>query len=701
MVKYLVIVESPTKEKTLKKILGENYLIKSSKGHIVDLPKSKLGIDIENDFQPEWVTIPKQRSTVKELEKYSKDKDKIFLATDPDREGEAIAWHIAQKLKIKNDNNRVSFNEITERAISQAFKNPREIDLNMVDSQKSRRILDRLVGYKISPVLQEKRGKKGLSAGRVQSVALRLICGREEEILKFKEDEYWLISLLLNKTEDEQIIPFEAKLFSVDSKKITIKNKTEAMQIYAEVKNQNLYVKDIIKKKEYKNHPSSFTTSSLQQEAYNKLNFSIKKTMFIAQQLYEGIALGDKGNIGLITYMRTDSIRVSDEAQSEAKKYIEEKYGKNFAAPITNFGNDKKKNKNQTIQDAHESIRPTSVFNQPDLIKEFLSNDQYKLYLLIWKKFLASRMKAAYIENVTINIESGKYLFRASGSEILFKGFMIIYDEDDQDLNKLPELKEGDKLKIIKIEEKQYFTKPPPRYTEASLVKTLEKEGIGRPSTYVPIIDTIQHREYVEKINKKFNPTKLGITVNSFLIQYFSDVINVAFTAKMEKQLDEVEANDINWVDLLKTFWKTFSKDLEKVKLAPIIKLPPEISDEMCDKCGRKMLIKNGRNGKFLACSGFPACKNIKPFLDKIDINCPEEGCTGEIIRKKTKKGRMFYGCSNYPKCSFMTWNKPIDKKCPKCNSILVEVNNKKSGFYYKCSNSVCDYKNIIEEEKE
>lgn len=677
MVKYLVIVESPTKEKTLKKILGENYLIKSSKGHIIDLPKTKLGIDIENDFQPEYVTIPRQRSIVKELEKYSKDKDKIFLATDPDREGEAIAWHIAQKLKIKNDNNRVIFNEITERAVSQAFKNPREIDLNMVDSQKTRRLLDRLVGYKISPLLWKKIGKK-LSAGRVQSVTLRLICEREEEILKFKEDEYWLISALLNKTEDEEIKPFEAKLFLVDSKKITIRNKKEAMQICEEVKNQNIYVKDINKRKEFKNPQPSFTTSSLQQEAYHKLYFSIKKSMIIAQQLYEGIALGNKGNVGLITYMRTDSIRVSNEAKSEAKKYIEEKYGKNFAKSFENIEKDKKKIKNKTIQDAHESIRPTSVFNQPDLIKKYLSNDQYKLYSLIWQRFIASRMKAAYLEKITINIESGKYLFRASGSNILFKGFMIIYNEDNQDLNTPPDLKEGDKLKIIKIEEKQYFTKPPPRYTEASLVKTLEKEGIGRPSTYVPIVDTIQRREYVEKVNKNFIPTELGITVNSFLTQYFSDIISVAFTAKMEKQLDEVESNKKKWVDILKTFYKTFSKDLEKGNQAQRIKITQLFSDEICDKCGRKMLIKSGRFGKFLACSGFPDCKHTKSFLDKIGVNCPEEGCPGEIVRKKTKKGRIFYGCSNYPKCSFVTWNKPVDKKCPKCNSILVLDKNKK-----------------------
>ncbi|MHC2995368.1 MAG: type I DNA topoisomerase [Candidatus Atribacteria bacterium] len=699
MVKYLVIVESPTKEKTLKKILGENYLIKSSRGHIIDLPKTKLGIDIEYNFQPEYVTIPRQRSIVKELEKYSKDKEKIFLATDPDREGEAIAWHIAQKLKIKDDNNRVSFNEITERAVSHAFKNPREINLNMVESQKTRRLLDRLVGYKISPLLWNKIGKK-LSAGRVQSVALRLICEREEEIKKFKEQEYWLIDVLLKKIEDIKSNSFEAKLFSVNSKKITIKDKNEAMQICDDVRRQEIYVKNIEKKKEFKNASPTFTTSSLQQEAYNKLNFPIKKTMSIAQQLYEGIILGEKGSIGLITYMRTDSLRVSDEAKNEAKKYIEEKYGKEFARTIQVSKKRINKIKNKNIQDAHESIRPTSIFNYPELIKKYLKNDQYKLYNLIWRRFIASRMKAAYLEKISVDIESGKYIFRASGVKVLFKGFMIIYDKNNEDLRKLTTLKEGDKLELLDLKANQCFTKPRPRYTEASLVKILEKEGIGRPSTYVPIIDTIIRRSYVEKINKKFIPTDLGVTVNSFLIQYFSDIVDITFTSKMEKQLDEIESKGKKWIDILTKFYKTFSEDLKKANKAKKIKITPIYSEEVCDVCGRKMLIKNGRFGKFLACSGFPDCKNTKPFLNKIGVSCPEVGCSGEIIKRKTKKGRIFYGCSNYPKCSFMVWSKPINKKCPQCNSILIINKDKKRGFYYKCSNSNCSYQESPENYK-
>ncbi len=699
MAKYLVIVESPTKEKTLKKILGRDYTIKSSKGHLIDLPKTKLGIDIENDFKPEYVVIPKQRRILKELQGSVKGKEKVFLATDPDREGEAIAWHIAQRLNIKDAKSRVSFNEITEKAVSQSIKNPREINLNMVNSQKARRLLDRLVGYKVSPLLWKKIGKK-LSAGRVQSVTLRLICEREEEIAKFKIEEYWTIDALFRKIEDEKAEPFEAKLFSINSKKATINTKEEAANICEEVKNQEIYVKSINKKKESKNPQPSFTTSTLQQDAYNKLNFPIKKTMFIAQQLYEGITLGNKGNIGLITYMRTDSVRVSDEAKSEAKKYIEEHYGKDFAKSSQNLSKEKNKIKNVKIQDAHESIRPTYVFNHPESIKKYLTNDQYKLYNLIWQRFVASRMKAALLEKITIDIESGRYIFRTSGSKILFKGYMILYGQNNQDLDKIPDLKEKDKLKLLKIKENQSFTKPLPRYTEASLVKRLEKEGIGRPSTYVPTISTLQYRTYVEKVDKKFRPTELGITVNSFLVQYFSDIVNVAFTAKMEKQLDEVESDKKKWENVLDKFYKAFSNDLEKGSQAQKIEMPKVFSDEICDKCGSKMLIKNGRFGKFLACSGFPKCKNTKPFLDKIGMSCPDEGCSGEIIRKKTKKGRIFYGCSNYPKCSFVTWNKPINKRCPQCNSILVISINKKSGLYFKCSNSDCDYKEFKKEDK-
>jgi DNA topoisomerase-1 len=699
MTKYLVIVESPTKEKTLKKILGKDYTIKSSKGHLIDLPKTKLGIDIENGFQPEYVVIPKQRRALKELEESVKGKEKVFLATDPDREGEAIAWHIAQKLNVKEAKSRVSFNEITEKAVSQSIKNPREINVNMVNSQKARRLLDRLVGYKVSPLLWKKIGKK-LSAGRVQSVTLRLICEREDEIAKFKIEEYWTINAWFKKIEDEKAESFEAKLISINSKKATINTKEEATKICEEAKNQDIYIKNINKKKEFRNPHPPFTTSTLQQEAYNKLNFPIKKTMFLAQQLYEGINLDNKGNIGLITYMRTDSIRVSDEAKNEAKKYIEEHYGKDFAKLHQNLKTGKNKIKNVKIQDAHESIRPTFVFNYPESIRKYLTNDQYKLYNLIWLRFVASRMKAAYLEKITTNIKAGRYIFRTSGYRVLFKGYMILSDQNNQDLNKPPDLKEKDKLNLLKIKANQSFTKPLPRYTEASLVKRLEKEGIGRPSTYVPTISTLQYRTYVEKLNKKFKPTELGKTVNLFLIQYFSDIVNVAFTAKMEKQLDEIESDKKKWENILDKFYKTFSKDLEKGNQAQKIEMPKVFSDEICDKCGSKMLIKNGRFGKFLACSAFPKCKNTKPFLDKIGISCPEEGCSGEIIRKKTKKGRIFYGCSNYPKCSFVTWNKPINKRCPQCNSILVISSNKKSGLYFKCSNSNCDYKEFKKEDK-
>ena len=698
MTKYLVIVESPTKEKTLKKILGKDYTIKSSKGHLIDLPKTKLGIDVENNFNPEYVVIPKQRKVLKELQESSKGKEKVFIATDPDREGEAIAWHIALKLNVKDEKNRVSFNEITEKAVSQAFENPREINLDMVNSQKARRLLDRLVGYKVSPLLWKKIGKK-LSAGRVQSVTLRLICEREEEIAKFKIEEYWTINALLKKVEDEKAEPFEALLFSVDSKKATINSQEEATKICEEVKNQDIYVKNITQKKEYKNPQPPFTTSTLQQEAHNKLYFSIKKTMLIAQQLYEGINFGSKGNIGLITYMRTDSVRVSDEAKSDAKKYIDKNYGKEFAKSFQNTGKEKDKIKKVNIQDAHESIRPTYAINHPESIKKYLTNDQFKLYNIIWQKFIASRMKAAYLEKTTIEIESGRYIFRASGSKILFKGYLILNDENNQYSDKIPDLNEKDKLKLLKIEQNQSFTKPPPRYTEASLVKRLEKEGIGRPSTYVPTISTLQYRTYVEKIDKKFTPTELGITVNTFLVRYFADIVNIAFTAKMEKQLDEVESAQKKWEDVLKIFYKAFSVDLEKGDKAPKIKMPEIESDEICDKCRSKMLIKNGRFGKFLACSGFPKCKHTKPFLDKIGVSCPEEGCSGEIIRKKTKKGRIFYGCSNYPKCSFVNWNKPVNKRCPKCNSLLT-LNNKKGIVYFKCSSSDCDYKDFIKKDK-
>lgn len=696
MSKFLVIVESPTKEKTLKRILGKDYLIKSSKGHLIDLPKTKLGVDVENNFEPKYVVVPKQRGTLKELAKTIKGKEKVFLATDPDREGEAIAWHIAQKLDIKDINSRVTFNEITQRAVLKAINNPREINLNMVNSQKTRRILDRLVGYKISPLLWKKIERK-LSAGRVQSAALKLICDREAEIEKFKQEEYWVITAFFKETDNDKANAFEAKLFSVNAKKVKLNSEKEAGKAVGEIKKGNALVKRVDIKEDFKKSPFPFTTSSLQQEAFSKLNFPIKKTMFVAQKLYEGINLGKKGTIGLITYMRTDSTRVSDDAKIDANKYIKERFGNVYARHYRASKDEGKKKTKNKIQDAHESIRPTSVNHEPEAISEFLDKDQFKLYKLIWSKFVASRMNDARLKKMSIDIEIGKYIFKASGSEILFDGFLKVYYQNDTNSIDFPLLKKGDKLDLTDLKKEQFYTKPLPRYTEASLVKKMEKEGIGRPSTYVPTIDTIQRRKYVEKIKKKFIPTDIGKNVNSFLTHYFSNIVDIYFTAKMEKQLDEIEEKGKKWVDVLEKFYSSLLKDLEEAGKAQKLKLEPIYSDEICDKCGKKMLIKNGRYGKFLACSGFPECKNTKPFLVKIGVPCPEKECNGEIIQRKTKRGRIFYGCSNFPKCSFVSWKRPVNKKCPKCHSILVITQNKKKGNYHECSNSECDYKEFLE----
>ena len=699
MSKFLVIVESPTKEKTLKKILGKDYLIKSSKGHLIDLPKTKLGIDVKDNFKPTYVVVPKQRAALKELEKSIEGKEKVFLATDPDREGEAIAWHIAQKLNIKDLNSRVSFNEITEKAVLKAVSTPRKIDLNMVNSQKTRRLLDRLVGYKISPLLWKKI-KGGLSAGRVQSAALKIICDKEEEIEKFNKKEYWLITALFNESENKKTKPFEAKLFSVKAKKVKLENEKDAKKVVEEVKKGDAQVKKVNMKEELRKSPFPFITSSLQQEAFSKLNFPIKKTMYVAQKLYEGINMGEKGITGLITYMRTDSTRVSDEAKINANKYIKKHFGEEYTKP---FGRSKKeisKTKTNKIQDAHEAIRPASINNDPEYISEYLDRDQNRLYKLIWNKFVASRMNDARLKKISIDIEVGEYIFKTIGSEVLFDGFLKIYGQNNISNIEFPPLKKGDELDLADIKKEQFFTKPPLRYSEASLVKKMEKEGIGRPSTYVPTIDTIQKRKYVEKIKNYFFPTDIGKKVNLFLNNYFSNIMDIYFTAKMEKQLDEIEVNGKEWVEVLEKFYFSLSKDLEKANKAQKLKLEPVYSEEICEKCGKKMLIKNGRFGKFLACSGFPECKNTKPFFDKIGVPCPEKDCNGEIIKRKTKKGRIFYGCSNYPECSFMSWKKPVNKKCPECHSILVVTQDKKNGNYYECSNSECNFKELLDKNK-
>jgi len=695
MSKFLVIVESPTKEKTLKKILGKDYLIKSSKGHLIDLPKTKLGIDVKDNFKPTYVVVPKQRAALKELEKSIEGKEKVFLATDPDREGEAIAWHIAQKLNIKDLNSRVSFNEITEKAVLKAVSTPRKIDLNMVNSQKTRRLLDRLVGYKISPLLWKKI-KGGLSAGRVQSAALKIICDKEEEIEKFNKKEYWLITALFKESENKKTKPFEAKLFSVKAIKVKLENEKDAKKVVEEVKKGDAQVKKVNIKEELKKSPFPFITSSLQQEAFSKLNFPIKKTMYVAQKLYEGINMGEKGTTGLITYMRTDSTRVSDEAKINANKYIKKHFGEEYTKP---FGRSKKeisKTKNK-IQDAHEAIRPASINNDPEYISEYLDRDQNRLYKLIWNKFVASRMNDARLKKISIDIEVGEYIFKTTGSEVLFDGFLKIYGQNNISNIEFPPLKKGDELDLADIKKEQFFTKPPLRYSEASLVKKMEKEGIGRPSTYVPTIDTIQKRKYVEKIKKYFFSTDIGKKVNLFLNNYFSNIMDIYFTAKMEKQLDEIEVKGKEWVEVLKKFYFSLEKDLEKANKAQKLKLEPVYSEEICEKCRKNMLIKYGRFGKFLACSGFPECKNTKPFLDKIGVPCLEKDCNGEIIKRKTKKGRIFYGCSNYPKCSFMSWKKPVNKKCPECHSILVVTQDKKNGNYYECSNSECNFKELLD----
>jgi len=696
MSKFLVIVESPTKEKTLRKILGKNYMIKSSKGHLIDLPKTTLGVNVNKDFEPKYVVVPKQRTTLKELEKYLKGKEKVFLATDPDREGEAIAWHIAQKLNIKDKLNRVSFNEITERAVLNAIESPREIDENMVNSQKTRRILDRLVGYKISPLLWTKIKRK-LSAGRVQSAALKLICEKEEEIEKFKKEEYWMISALFKEKGDVKSNSFEAKLALISNKKVQIDNENDAKRIVEEIKKNDAFVKKVVIKEEFKKTPFPFTTSTLQQEAFTRLNFPIKKTMFVAQKLYEGINLGKKGTTGLITYMRTDSFRVSDEAKIEAQKYIESTFGKKYVKKINSTQKKTNKAKNNKIQDAHESIRPTSIHNDPESLSEYLDKDQFKLYQLIWSKFVASRMNDARLKKMSIDIEVGKYIFKTSGSEVLFDGFLKVYSQNNIGNIDFPPLEKGNKLDLIEIKKDQFFTKPPSRYSEASLVKRMEKEGIGRPSTYVPTIDTIMRRKYVEKLKKKFFPTDIGKKVNLFLNNYFSNIVDIYFTAKMEKELDEIESNGKEWIDVLRKFYQSLSKDLEEANKAEKLTLEPVYSEEICEKCGEKMLIKHGRFGKFLACSGFPECKNTKPFLEKIGIPCAEKDCNGEIIQRRTKKGRIFYGCSNYPKCSFVSWKRPVNKKCPECHSIMVITQDKKKGDYYECSNSECHYKVFVE----
>ncbi|MFW6001428.1 MAG: type I DNA topoisomerase [Halanaerobium sp.] len=681
--KNLVIVESPAKAKTISKFLGRNYNVEASMGHVIDLPKSKLGIDIEDDFEPNYITIRGKGKTLNKLRKAAKKSEDIYLATDPDREGEAISWHLSHALKLsEEENNRIEFNEITKNAIKTAIEKPRKIDKNLVDAQQARRLLDRIVGYRLSPLLW-KKVRKGLSAGRVQSVAVRLICEREEEIRNFEEEEYWTLEVTLKDNGNK----LKADLYRIDNKKYNIGNKEEVDKIIKEIEKEEFEVIKVKKRKRRRNPKASFTTSTLQQRASSKLNFTAKKTMFLAQQLYEGIDIGSAGTVGLISYIRTDSTRLSQEARQGAANFIENKYGSNF---LNNKKRKSKKNKNS--QDAHEAIRPTDVERTPEKLKKHLNSDQYKLYDLIWKRFTASQMSPAVYESISAQFKAGdKYKFRVSGSRLIFPGHLILTGKSKEDEIDLPIFKEGDKYKLIDTNPEQHFTTPPPRYSEASLVKTLEEEGIGRPSTYAPTLSTIVSRDYVKKDGKYLEPTELGETVTELLTEYFPDVTDVEFTAELEKRLDEIEKGNENWKKILKDFYEPFYKKLENARENMERVEIVEETDEVCEVCGRPMVVKYGRYGKFLACSGYPECKNTKPYLIKTGVDCPK--CEdGEIIERTSKKGRTFYGCSNYPDCNFMIWNKPVKKPCPECGSLMVEKTTKAKGKHYKCTNKECGH---------
>ena len=683
MAKYLVIVESPAKVKTIKKFLGKNYEVMASNGHVRDLPKSQLGFSPENDFEPKYITIRGKGEILAKLRKEVKKADKIYLATDPDREGEAISWHLTKALKLDDkDVSRISFNEITKSAVKTSLKNPREIDMDLVDAQQARRMLDRMVGYRISPLLWAKV-KRGLSAGRVQSVALRIVCDREAEIDAFIPEEYWsLEASLLPEGEKKPIV---AKLMDKNGEKIEISSKEQMDAVLAEIKDKDFNVTDIKKGERTKKAPLPFTTSTLQQEASKALNFPISKTMRIAQQLYEGVDIKGQGTVGIITYLRTDSVRISEEADAAARTFVEETYGDSYVS-----AGETGKKSNAKIQDAHEAIRPTDINRIPSEIKESLSRDQFRLYQLIWKRFAASRMANAVYETTTVNIGVGDYRFRVSTSKVAFDGFMAVYTEaDDEKAEKqvlLKSLDKDTKLSLVEYDPKQHFTQPPAHYTEASLVKTLEELGIGRPSTYSPTITTIIARRYITKENKNLYVTEIGEVVNSIMKESFPTIVDEHFTANMESLLDSVAEGTVPW----KTVVANFYPDLEKAVQAAEeelekITIEDEVTDEICEVCGRNMVIKYGPHGKFLACPGFPDCRNTKPYYEKIGVACPK--CGKDVVIKMTKKGRRYYGCIDYPECDFMSWGRPVDKKCPRCGGYMVEKGNKLA-----CADEHCGY---------
>ncbi|MCC3381362.1 type I DNA topoisomerase [Paenibacillus farraposensis] len=695
MADSLVIVESPSKAKTIGKYLGSKYIVKASMGHIRDLPKSQIGVEVENDFNPKYITIRGKGSILKELKDARKKVKKVYLAADPDREGEAIAWHLAHALELDDTADcRVVFNEITKQAVKDAFKTPRKINMDLVNAQQARRILDRLVGYKISPLLW-KKVKKGLSAGRVQSVAVKIILDREAEINDFIPEEYWTITAKLAIKDST----FEAKFHQLRGEKKELSSEADVQEVLKAIGKSSFKVRDVKEKERLRNPSSPFTTSSLQQEAARKLNFRASKTMSVAQQLYEGVDLGKEGTVGLITYMRTDSTRIAASAQEEAKELIIQKYGEDYVPESPRQYSKKSTN----AQDAHEAIRPTSALRNPDTVKPFMSRDQFRLYKLVWERFMASQMASAIMDTLSVDIEAGETIFRAAGSKVRFPGFMKVYVEGNDDGKTeedklLPPLQPGDKLKKESVEPKQHFTQPPPRYTEARLVKTLEELGIGRPSTYAPTLETIQKRGYVAIEDKKFFPTELGELVIEQMEEFFPEILNVEFTANMEDDLDHVEEGEGNWVQVLSDFYESFEKRLEVAEEEmKEIEIKDEVSDVICDKCGSPMVYKLGRFGKFLACSAFPDCRNTKPIVKDIGIPCPTCG-EGHVVERRSKKGRVFYGCDRYPECDFVSWDKPSNKPCPSCGSLMVEKRTKQ-GTKLNCT--VCDHSEMLEESDE
>lgn len=685
MANYLVIVESPAKAKTIGKYLGKNYMVEASMGHVRDLPKSQLGVDVDENFEPKYITIRGKGELLAKLRKQAKKADRVLLATDPDREGEAISWHLANALKLdEKDAIRIEFNEITKDTVKAAVKSPRPLNEDLIDAQQARRVLDRLVGYEISPILW-RNVKWGLSAGRVQSAALKIICDREEEIKNFKSEEYWTVDAILLKDR----APVTARLTLIQGKKAVIPNEEMARSVESDLKKGTFLVSKVIKKERRRNPVPPFTTSTLQQDASRKLNFQTRRTMSVAQQLYEGVDIKRRGSVGLITYMRTDSVRISPQAQMEAVSYIREHYGEEFA-PAKGRNYRGKKN----IQDAHEAIRPTDVSLDPESIKDSLKPEQYKLYKLIWQRFLASQMEPAVYDTVTAIFNNEAYTLRATGSVIKFEGFLKLYDipEDAQDNARLPELVEREELKAKEIKPEQHFTQPPPRFTEASFVKTLEELGIGRPSTYAPTISTLLSRDYVEREKKNLLPTELGEIVNTIMKENFADVVDLEFTANMENRLDSIEEGAEAWKKVVSDYYGPLKEqvNLAEEKVSKIT-IEDEVTDEICPNCGRNLVIKRGRFGKFMACPDYPECKFTKPIVEKLDVPCPK--CQeGEVVGKKSRKGNKFYGCSRYPECDYVSWYQPTLEKCPKCQSMMYKRFTKRKGSFLQCSNDECKH---------